>query len=61
VVARLAVAAGTLVRLARRSFASLLALAGSALVSYGVWLTYRPAGFVVAGLLALLAAWEVHR
>jgi hypothetical protein len=28
-------------------------LAGLALISYGAWLAYRPAGFVVAGVLLL--------
>lgn len=29
------------------------ALAGLLLISYGAWLAYRPAGFVVAGVLLL--------
>lgn len=29
-------------------------LAGLALVSYGAWLAYHPAGFVVAGVLLVL-------
>lgn len=28
-------------------------LAGSASISYGAWLIYRPAGFIVAGVLLL--------
>ncbi|MFT0532260.1 hypothetical protein ACMHYJ_05405 [Castellaniella hirudinis] len=32
-----------------------LMLAGSAGVSYGAWLIYEPAGYLVAGLLALAA------
>lgn len=30
-------------------------IAGAALISYGAWLVYLPAGFIVGGLLALLA------
>jgi hypothetical protein len=32
---------------------ALRGLAGLALISYGAWLAYRPAGFVVAGALLL--------
>lgn len=32
---------------------ALRGLAGLMLISYGAWLAYRPAGFVVAGLLLL--------
>jgi hypothetical protein len=31
-------------------------LAGAGLVSYGAWLVYAPAGFVVGGLLLLAGA-----
>lgn len=34
----------------------LLALVGAGSVSYGAWLVYEPAGFIVAGLLALIVA-----
>jgi len=30
-------------------------IAGAASVSYGVWLAYAPAGFVVAGALLIVA------
>jgi hypothetical protein len=30
-------------------------IAGAGAISYGAWLIYEPAGFVVAGLLALIA------
>jgi len=33
----------------------LLLIAGAALVAYGAGLIYRPAGFITAGLLLLLA------
>lgn len=32
---------------------ALRGLAGLALISYGAWLAYRPAGFVLAGVLLL--------
>lgn len=32
-----------------------LALSGVGLVTYGAWLIYEPAGFIVPGLLFLLA------
>ncbi len=39
-----------------RSFVvDLTTLAGCGLISYGAWLTYRPAGFIVAGLVLLAA------
>lgn len=34
-----------------------LGLVGAGLLSYGGWLVYQPAGFIVAGLLLLFAAW----
>lgn len=33
----------------------LCALSGAGLMSYGAWLVYRPAGFIVGGVLLLLA------
>lgn len=30
-------------------------IAGAASVSYGAWLVYEPAGFIVVGVLALIA------
>ncbi len=32
-----------------------LLVAGAAGVSYGVWLVYEPAGFIVAGVLMIFA------
>jgi hypothetical protein len=37
--------------------ADVLLLAGAVSVSYGAWLVYAPAGFIVAGLLLLAAGW----
>lgn len=34
-----------------------LGLAGAASLSYGAWLVFPPAGFIVAGALLLVAAW----
>ncbi|CAI0745361.1 MAG: hypothetical protein ACTIOQ_14035 [Serratia grimesii] len=39
----------------------LVGLAGALLLTYGVWLVYPPAGFVVAGLLCLLWSWLVSK
>jgi hypothetical protein len=36
-------------------------VAGAALISYGAWLVYRPAGFLVAGALLLIGAIFVAR
>ena len=47
---RLAGAAGVVVGVLWRS---LPGLAGLGLVSYGAWLAWRPAGFLVAGVLVL--------
>lgn len=30
---------------------------GAGLVAYGAWLIYPPAGFIVGGVLLLVAAW----
>lgn len=35
-----------------------LALIGAALISYGVYLIYHPAAFIVGGVLILAAAWD---
>lgn len=32
-------------------------VAGAALVAYGAWLIYEPAGFIVGGAMLLAAAW----
>lgn len=34
-------------------FIDVAGLAGCASISYGAWLIYRPAGFIVAGILLL--------
>ncbi|MDU4255571.1 hypothetical protein [Pseudomonas sp.] len=34
-----------------------LGLAGAASLAYGSWLVFKPAGFIVAGVLLLVAAW----
>lgn len=36
-------------------------LAGAASVSYGAWLIYEPAGFIVGGLLVLVAVVSASR
>lgn len=35
----------------------LAGLAGATAISYGAWLVYEPAGFIVGGTLLLAAAW----
>ena len=39
----------------------LIGLAGFALISYGAWLTYKPAGFIVAGVLLSGIAYLIAR
>lgn len=34
-------------------------LAGAGLLSYGAWLVYQPAGFIVLGSLLLAFAWRM--
>lgn len=41
--------------------APLVGVLGALLLAYGVWLIYRPAGFVVAGALCLFWSWLVAR
>lgn len=38
-----------------------LGLAGAGLTIYGVWLVYRPLGFIVAGVMMLVAAYRLAR
>lgn len=38
------------------SFSDVAGLAGVGLLSFGSWLVYRPAGFIVAGALLLTLA-----
>jgi len=40
---------------------TLLELVGFALIAYGAWLAWPPAGFVVAGALLTLAAYLYDR
>jgi hypothetical protein len=39
----------------KKSIPDALLIAGSVLMSYGVWLAYEPGGFIVLGALALAA------
>jgi len=48
---------GPVARLLGRARDLLLQLAGMALISYGVWAVYRPAGFITAGLAVLYLHW----
>ncbi|HAK5377450.1 TPA: hypothetical protein H1V70_004901 [Salmonella enterica] len=41
--------------------APLVGVLGALLLSYGTWLIYPPAGFVVAGALCLCWSWLVAR
>lgn len=38
-----------------RGLRDLMTLSGAGLISYGAWLVYEPAGFIVGGTLALAA------
>lgn len=33
-----------------------IGITGAALLAYGAWLIYRPTGFIIAGLLLMMAA-----
>lgn len=46
-------------RLTRSAATTALDLAGMVLLSGGVWLIYRPAGFIVAGALLLVTSWRL--
>lgn len=35
----------------------LIGIAGAGLVAYGAWEIYRPAGFIVGGVLLIAGAW----
>lgn len=39
----------------------LAGVGGAASVTYGAWLVYPPAGFIVGGILALAATWLLAR
>lgn len=41
----------------RELIADYLGLSGTGLLSYGAWLVYPPAGFIVGGALLLAAGW----
>lgn len=49
-----AVSAGSVLRALFVAVVAVRGLAGLALISYGAWLAYPPAGFVTAGLLLLV-------
>lgn len=36
-------------------------IAGAALIAYGAWMVYRPAGVIVAGVFLLLFAYLIGR
>lgn len=38
-----------------------IGLAGAWTVAYGAWLAWKPAGFIVGGLMVLAAAWLLAR
>jgi hypothetical protein len=40
------------------TFAIILGIAGSALLCYGAYLIYKPAAFVVGGILVLYASYD---
>ena len=46
---------------ARELFADALFLGGAAAVTFGAWLVFEPAGFVVGGLLSCGAGWALGR
>lgn len=46
-------AAGVVARVVLTAVVASRAVTGLLLISYGAWLAYRPAGFVVAGVLLL--------
>lgn len=38
-----------------------LAVSGAGLATYGIYLIYEPAAFIVGGLLLLAAAWDASQ
>jgi hypothetical protein len=44
-------------RLAPALACDAVGILGAALIAYGAWLVYEPAGFVVSGIELLAAAW----
>ena len=61
VAGRLAVAAGTLLRLARGHALSVPSLAGAAMVSAGAAMIYTPAGVIIGGGFLLWIGTEMNR
>ena len=45
----------------RSTITTLMDVAGLLLVAWGAWLVYRPAGYIVAGVLLLAASWAASR
>lgn len=43
------------------TFIFLVGLAGAGLLSYGAWLAYAPAGFIVGGVLSLMWSFLMAR
>ena len=39
----------------------LVGLSGAASIAYGTWVIYRPAGFIVGGMLAVIGAYLAGR
>ena len=46
-------------RVPRSAVTTVMDLLGMVLLSGGVWLIYRPAGYIVAGALLLLVSWRL--
>lgn len=46
---------------ARMALPGTLEVAGASALSYAGWLAYRPAGFAVAGVLALVKVYDLER
>ena len=46
-------------KLLNKFLPDVLLVAGAAVVSYGAWLAYEPAGYVVAGALAIVAGLKI--
>ncbi len=59
--ARLSGMGRSVASMASHNVADGLLLAGAAAVSYGAWLMYPPAGFIVGGVLAMVAGALIAR
>lgn len=55
------VAKGLLAPVHRGNVVEAVQVAGFAAVSYGVWLIQHPAGYIAAGVLAVLEAFSLER